>query len=107
MSDQARGGGWESVALSNARLIFSEQMPNNTKVKQEHLSVWHNPLCPAIGWMGDVWHRLWVQPARWEKVKHSLKAPSLTHTHAGMQPPAHPMNIICATLRRTLENQQP
>lgn len=43
------------------------------------LSGWS--LCPAISWMGDVWHSLWVKPAHWEKVKHSLKARSHTHTH--------------------------
>lgn len=101
-----RGGGWESVALRDAWLIFCEQMFNNTKVKEEHLSVWQNPLCPAINWMGDVWHRLWVKPAHWEKVKHSLKAPSLIHTNTWMQPPTHPMNIICATLRCAPENQR-
>lgn len=32
------------MALKDAWLIFCEQMFNNTKVKEEHLSVWQNPL---------------------------------------------------------------
>lgn len=33
-----------SVALENASAYLSKQMFNNTKVKEEHLSVWVKPL---------------------------------------------------------------
>ncbi len=82
---------WNGFYFSNGVCLFLSRMPwlifpNKYLITQRSRRspcLSGRSLCPAISWMGDVWHSLWVKPARWEKVKHSLKAQAwaTSHTH--------------------------